>query len=179
MRNKRFWVLLEGSDDQRFFEKVIKPIVSPPYVSAQTWQYAQQKRERTRNFLSAISKMSSDYLLWGDINDSPCVTARKDIIKAAYDDNLAVQNVIIVIREIEAWYLAGLSDKSCQELGLKPFQNTNAITKEHFNQLIPKKFDSRIDFMLEVLKRFDIETAKKKNKSFKYFLNKVETTFAE
>ncbi|OGW18585.1 MAG: hypothetical protein A3G93_11920 [Nitrospinae bacterium RIFCSPLOWO2_12_FULL_45_22] len=41
-----------------------------------------------------------------------------------------------------------------------------------FNRLIPNKFDSRIDFMLEILKYFSMGIAKQKNKSFSYFLER-------
>jgi hypothetical protein len=53
-----------------------------------------------------------------------------------------------------------------------PFSSTEDISKKQFNNLIPKGFDSRIDFMLEILKYFSIKIAKQKNKSFRYFLQK-------
>ena len=34
---------------------------------------------------------------------------------------------------------------------------TDDLTKEDFNRLIPGKFDSRIDFMFEILKYFSID----------------------
>ena len=76
-------------------------------------------------------------------------------------------------REIESWYLAGLDDKSCKELGLKPFKDTDGVTKEDFNKLIPKRFNSRIDFMVEIIKRFTTKTAKQENRSFSYFMSRI------
>ena len=46
---------------------------------------------------------------------------------------------------------------------------TDNLTKEDFNGLIPGKYDSRIDFMFEILKYFSIDSAGKKNHSFRYF----------
>ncbi|NQU04751.1 MAG: hypothetical protein HQ568_01560 [Calditrichaeota bacterium] len=78
----------------------------------------------------------------------------------------------IVRVEIESWYLAGMSDEVAPRLGLKGIKSTNDINKEDFNSMIPKDFDSRIDFMNELLKDFSINTAKKKNNSFDYFCTK-------
>ncbi|HII98687.1 MAG TPA: hypothetical protein HA272_05405 [Methanoregula sp.] len=46
------------------------------------------------------------------------------------------------------------------------------MTKEDFNAVIPLRFDSRIDFMFELLKSFSLETAVKKNASFRFFYNR-------
>jgi len=78
-----------------------------------------------------------------------------------------------VRKEIESWYLAILDDGKCKEFGVPSFR-TDDVTKEQFNGLIPKKFDSGIDFMREILKSFDIEIAKRKNRSFKYFAEKYD-----
>jgi hypothetical protein len=78
-----------------------------------------------------------------------------------------------VIKEIESWYLAGLTAKDLEKLNIDyKKKKTDNLTKEQFNRLIPKKFISRIDFMQEVLKHFHLETAKQNNQSFKYFLEK-------
>lgn len=81
-------------------------------------------------------------------------------------------NVVIVTREIESWYLAGLDDQSCKALGLSKFSHTNDITKDQFERMIPEK-SIRIDFMIEILKKFSRETANRKNKSFRYLMKKV------
>jgi len=173
MTYKRLWVLLEGNDDERFFERVIKPIFENTYDFVRPWQYAQKRAEKVKNFLRSIKSIGSDYFFWGDINSLPCVTAKKTRIKRRYGARVDIDNVIIVVQEIESWYLAGLDNKSCKELGLRIFRSTDNITKEQFNSLMPKKFDSRIDFMVEMLKRFRTEKAKQKNRSFSYFMAKI------
>lgn len=173
MAYKRLWVLLEGSYDERFFERVIRPIFEKTYDSVKPWQYAQKQTKKVKNFLRAIKSMGSDYFFWGDINSLPCVTAKKNRIKRRYGARIDIKNVIIVVKEIESWYLAGLDDKARKELGIRTFHNTNNITKEEFNNLIPKRFDSRIDLMVEILKRFSVETAKQKNRSFNHFMSRV------
>lgn len=172
MPYRQLRILVEGNDDERFFER-IKPVLEKKYDFVQTWQYQQEANKQVKNFLQSIRDMNSSYFLVRDINRAPCVTAKKNSIKRKYGAIIDVNNVIIVAKEVEGWYLAGLDDKSCKELGLRSFKNTDDVTKEHFDNLIPNKFDSRIDFMVEILKRFSLETAKQKNKSFGYFMSKI------
>jgi len=173
MAYKRLWVLLEGNDDERFFARVIKPIFEEKYDFVRPWQYAQKKPTKVEGFLQSIKSMGSDYFFWCDINSLPCVTAKKKGVMDSYGRMLDANNIIVVIREIESWYLAGLNDKNCKQLGLRAFRNTDDITKEKLEELMPRKFDSRIDFMVEILKKFSAETAKRKNKSFNYFMTKI------
>lgn len=174
MAYKRLWVLLEGNDDERFFDGIIKPKLSHQYNSIQVWQYAQEPVKRTKNFLKSIKAMNSDYFFLVDINRLPCVAAKKNRIKRKYGAIIDLENIITVVKEIESWYFAGLDNKTCQELGLSPLGDTDQITKEDFNSLIPKRFDSRINFMLEILKVFSLDIAIQKNKSFDYFMKKIQ-----
>lgn len=65
--------------------------------------------------------------------------------------------------------------KNSKKLKIPYFEKTNEITKEQFNKIKPKKFDSDIDFKSELLNYYCIEIAKKKNSSFNYFFkNYVE-----
>lgn len=173
MAYKRLWVLLEGNDDERFFDRVIKPIFEKTYDFVRPWQYAQKKTTKVEDFLRSIKSMGSDYFFWGDINSLPCVTAKKKRVMDSYGRMLDTDKIIVVIREIESWYLAGLNDRRCKELGLRPSKNTDKTTKEKLEELAPRKFDSRIDFMVEILKRFSVNTARQKNESFNYFMSRI------
>ncbi len=172
MQYNRLWILVEGNDDERFVEK-IKPVFEKKYESVQIWKYAQQPHKKTQGFLKSINAMRSDYFFLRDINQSLCITARKEEVGNAYGEMIDPNKIIVVITEIESWYLAGLDNKNCEDFGVEASDKTDGITKEQFNALMPKGFDSRIDFMQEILKRFSIETAKEKNDSFDYFLSKI------
>jgi hypothetical protein len=116
--------------------------------------------------------MRADYILVVDIDDSPCVTAKKQEAQGNLK-NLSQDRVLVVVKEIEGWYLAGLCKDSAKKLGLKEIpESTNTLTKEDFNRLIPKKFDSRIDFVREILKNFSLEIAQNKNSSLRYCIEK-------
>jgi hypothetical protein len=57
-------------------------------------------------------------------------------------------------------------------MGVPVLLSTDELTKENFNELIPALFDSRIDFMFEILKSFSPVTAAERNRSFKFFLTR-------
>ena len=123
---RMLYVLLEGDDDERFFEEVIKPIYLEKYDHVQLWKYSQKKKERVNQFLNSVKAMQAagmvDTLLVADLDDSPCVTDRKERVLSrfrALEGKLESETgpgfptrVLIVCKEIEGWYLAGLSDES-------------------------------------------------------------------
>lgn len=175
MSYKRLYVLIEGVDDERFIESIIEPLLRTKYDLIKPYQYKQKTRKTIKALISSIEKIDfADYFFLRDINDSPCVTARLEIIKTKYADRIDINNIIIVVKEIESWYLAGLDDQGCKDLAVQTFRSTDNITKERFKALMPKKFDLQIDFMVEILKRFSLETAIQKNKSFDYFMKKIQ-----
>jgi hypothetical protein len=68
-----------------------------------------------------------------------------------------------------------LDEKACGELGIRCFDNTDSITKENFKHIYSNSIHSRrpeIDFYLNIIENYDIDTAKKKNTTFKYFCDK-------
>jgi hypothetical protein len=175
MSYKSMVVFLEGLDDDRFFGGIIKPILDDKYDHVKSVQYANKKPEELRKYLRSIkATVGADYLFWGDINSSPCITAKKQDLRAKFGKVLDHDKILIVIKEIESWYLAGLNDTGCKMLGIKVCSSTNDITKERFKDLTPKKFNFRVDFMREILSRFSVGTARRKNKSFCYFMSKVQ-----
>jgi hypothetical protein len=172
MSYQRLYLWVEGVDDARFFEKIVKPYLSKTYDTINIIEYAQLKKKKVNDFIKSINSMEADYIFLADIDLSPCITQKKSKVKRAYrtvDEN----KIVVVIREIEAWYLAGLSLAKNKKLGIKNFSTTDNVNKEIFNNLIPNRFDSRIEFMLEILSHFLITEAKRKNKSFKYLTKKL------
>lgn len=168
---KILYVWVEGVDDKRFFEKVLIPKFRVQYEDIRIIEYAKMRKEKIDNYIKSIESIGADYIFLADIDNFPCVTRRKEKIKSEYK-NILGNKIIIVVKEIESWYLAGLNDRVCRQMRIKNCTQTDSITKEAFNNLIPKKFTSRLNFMLEVLTRFSIDAAKQKNKSFKYFMGK-------
>jgi hypothetical protein len=172
---RRLYILVEGNDDERFIERIIKPGLGKRYHSVQLYRYAEQTPQKIDNFIKSIVAMKAHYMILTDIDHSPCVTHRKKLLKTKKIKNRLVgdDRIIVVIKEIESWYLAGLDQAALKKLGISyRDKGTNTLTKEQFDRLISAKYISRIDFMQEILENFRMETAKQNNKSFSYFISK-------
>ncbi len=171
MGYRRLFIWVEGEDDARFFKKIMEPKLQKKYNFVETRRYAALKKEKIDNFLKSIKAMGGEYMFVIDINKSPCVIAKKEETQNKYK-NIDGDKIIVVIKEIESWYLGGLGDAESRKFGIPTYSISDNITKEQFDDVMPKMFDSRIDFMLEILKIFSIEKAKQKNRSFKYCYEK-------
>ena len=171
MSYKRLFILIEGNDDERFFENILKSLLQERYSAIKFWKYSQQKQVRIVNLVKSINSMKADYIFARDFNDSPCITAKKERITGEFKQ-ITEDKIIVVVKEIESWYLAGLDENTSKKVGIrKKIRTANRITKEEFNQLIPKNMP-RIEFMRNILENYDVEIAKRRNRSFGYFLNK-------
>jgi hypothetical protein len=164
----RLFVFLEGADDIRFFEGVLKKQLRKGYASVELISYAGMKHIRVDGFIRGIGAMGDDYLMVADIDNDRNVKAKKQRLKRWYQE-LDTNKVIVVIKEIEGWYLAGLDDTHARSLGLRPLIKTDRVTKETFNRMIPDHYGSRIDLMIEIIKRYSIQVAQEKNRSFRFF----------
>ncbi len=160
---------MEGDDDKRLVDTILKPRVEQTYDLVEVVKYAQLKPEHLTNYLRSINGMGAEYLFFRDFNQGHCITERKTAILNKFS-MLAPDKIVIVVKEIEAWYLAGLDSIGAKKLKVKVPLRTDDITKEDFNNLMPKQFLNRTDFMVEILQRFSITTAESKNSSFRYFL---------
>ncbi|PKG33472.1 hypothetical protein [Methanoregula sp.] len=170
---KRLFIMVEGEDDVRFFGRLIKPLIAPRYDSVEIIPYACIKREKVNRFLKSVVLMKNDYIFVADIDNERSVRDKKQILYYRFSE-IDGGKIVIVIREIESWYYAGIAGSLAQELGITETGNTDDLTKEDFNMRMPRKFDSRIDFMFEILKSFSLETAVKKNTSFRFFTERYQ-----
>ena len=166
----RLFVLLEGNDDTRFFSRILHPLFKSKYRIIKQWRYSQQKHEKITAFITSAKKIGECIYL-RDINNSPCVTAKKAEITDEFPE-LVENEIVVIVREIEGWYLAGLNEDDSKKLGINQvFSNTDNITKSMFIRLIPLG-KSRIELMQQILNNYRLETGMEKNRSLKYFLGK-------
>jgi hypothetical protein len=170
---KKLYIFVEGVDDNRFFDRIAKILLMDKYNEIEIREYSQKTGEYINAFLKSIEKMGADYICQSDLDEAPCASKRKEKLIEKFS-SFEESKIIVVKIEIESWYLALLDDNVCKRFKIKPsdIKNTDHITKEQFDMLIPRKFDSRVDFMVEILNCASIETARQRNTSFKYFVDK-------
>ncbi len=164
------WLLVEGADDRRFCRDVLIPVFQPTFDHVDTWEYSQRMLSKTVDFIRSINSMDTDYIMFGDIDERPCVTATKEELTTQFPV-LSWDRVIAVRPEIEAWYLAGLSEVACRELGLGRVSDVDSVTKEQFNNLVGGN-RRHTSTMVEILRHYDVEVACQRSPSFGYFWQK-------
>jgi hypothetical protein len=171
MKERRLFILVEGNDDERFFSRIIKPLFSDLYPSIEIVMFACMKNEKVYRYVQSIIEMGNDFILCADIDQEESVRAKKKVLNERYGlfEN---DHIVIIIREIESWYLAGLDERAQHRLGIRQFGSTNHITKEIFNGMIPRHYTSRIAFMGDIIAFFSPLAARERNRSFAYFCQK-------
>ena len=172
MPDRQLYVWVEGGDDRRCCNRVMRPLLKSQYDWIELVQYAQRPPAWRRRYLRSIrSNRDASYIYVTDLNAAPCVTAKKEDVRGRLS-NVEDDRVMVVVPEIEGWYLAGLDGEHSARLGIGELATTDQITKERFEQLQPSRFDSKLDFVLEILDCFSVEAAREKNQSFDYFCRK-------
>jgi hypothetical protein len=169
---KKLYLFIEGPHEKEFFARLGERIFKDKFDDIQLVPYSQESKEWIKKLLKSIKSMNANYIWFSDLNDAPCISKRKEKLREKFTD-LDESKVIVVRKEIESWYLALLDGDSCKKFKINPykFKDTDDIKKEQFDVLIPEKFD-KISFMIEILDCASIETAKQRNTSFRYFIEK-------
>jgi hypothetical protein len=172
MNYKRLFLFVEGNDDERLIKAVFVPLFEVKYDKIIIYKY--EEREST---LKALFKgFQDDYLFFCDYDSkgdpSFCTTRRKEkeLEKYPFLDN---RRIIVVKEVIESWYVAGVATANYKKWKLKTLNDTTSISKNQFNQLVPKGFN-RTDFKVEILQQFALNEAIERNHSLNYFNQRVE-----
>jgi hypothetical protein len=165
------YILLEGNDDERFFRILLRPYLERKYRKVRFWKYAREKRSHTLKFIKSLQKMDVDFIYVRDIDSAPSVRTKKQEIGEWYAHAVPDQVIVIVVMEIESWYLAGPDPDYLSHFGIQIEESTDTLTKEAFNRLIPLRM-SRIEFMNELLKHYSIDSGITHNASFNFFVQR-------
>ena len=172
MRKRRLVILIEGDDDKIFFERLIKAKFERRYYPVVLWKYQEKTPEVVDLYLRTEEKKGAEYIFVADNDKVQCVSKRKAELQDKYDSIDDKNKILVVVKKIEGWYFAGLNEDACEELGLPPLESTDKIGKGILKKMKGARFRSDIALMQEALRHFDIETAKRKNNSLKYFVDK-------
>jgi len=95
---RQLFIWVEGGDDLRFFDSVVKPALEDRYDCIRVRGYANQKKAKIKAFLRRIKAIGADCIFAGDINAEPCVTAKKERLGQRY--GVESDRIIVVIMKI-------------------------------------------------------------------------------
>lgn len=173
---KYLYIFLEGEDDKRYFKAIIEPVLKNKYDKISYHLYRQEKKEKVIRFLKSIESVSSwDYIFIADIDLFEDVKSKKEKLIKSYE-NLKADKIVIVIREIESWYLAGLDLDYRKKYDISIKNNTNDIIKESFDNILKKsklKRMSKSSWMIEIIKNYNLDIATHNNDSLNYFIKLI------
>lgn len=171
MAYRRLFLFVEGDDDERFFRAVLFPLLRRRYDDIFPVQVSQLTKKKIADWLGSVKAMRADYLYVRDLDRHPCVTAAKNALLEAHP-RLTPDRIQIVKAEIESWYCAGIASGNLAYSEIGTCLETEIVTKERFEAAIPGGRVNRIPTMAEILERFDLAAAARRNSSLRRFLRK-------
>ena len=172
----KLYFLVEGNDDEDFIRSVIFPLVKgvdPNLIHI--WKFSEQKKEKVKGFITSLYKMHSNFFYITDYDNSVCVTSRKLKVLEKYGLKgiLEKSRIIVVVKEIESWYYAGVVASKAKKIGIiKTGLNANEVTKEKFKEIISKD-KTRQEVLQKILSNFDLDKGMHENTSLAYFIARL------
>lgn len=61
---KELYFLIEGNDDERFFQLIVEPILKDGYDYIGYYQYAQRPKGKIQQFIQSILSKHADFFLY-------------------------------------------------------------------------------------------------------------------
>lgn len=77
MSYRGLYILVEGVDDERFFQSILKPELQEEYNFVKIITYANQNKKMVHNYLKSFKGEEADYIYVTDIDNSPCIADKK------------------------------------------------------------------------------------------------------
>lgn len=163
------YVFVEGHYDQLLLERHVVPRM-PQSREVRIVQYKHLPKRELRKLIRGVARQGAVYAFLRDQDDFPCFPAARDRAHATYP-NLDPLRIYVVVKSVEAWYLGGISQVGCTEIGI----NWNAVrgSTEHVHKRTlgsvrrPNCKLSSNEVLLASLDYFDLSRAKARNRSLR------------
>lgn len=159
-------IFVEGSTDSLFVKEVFNDVLLKICNKYTIVEYANKEDKKIKKYIATIKKVPNwDYIFIAD-QDGKLDKRNKILLKYS---NLDDDKVFISVYEIESWIIAGISEKIIKKHKINfSSSNTSSITKEVFNNIIPKRMD-KLEFISYVLSDYNLKNAVNLNESLNIF----------
>jgi hypothetical protein len=166
------FIFIEGYYDELFFKKILNILKIDEKV--ELFQYSQKSDIKVNNYLSSLRSQSIQFLFVADDDGQNYSSTISRIckLKQRYP-KLSEDEIVLVVPEIEGWYMAGLTTKNAKQIKLKDLPNPNECTKELFISKLPGRADGT-SIRTMIMDNYNVELAKKNSPSFKNFIEKIQ-----
>jgi hypothetical protein len=171
-------IFLEGDRDSILFHHKIKHYIEDHDIKVEIIEYSQKDKKFINSYIDLINRnrTTKKYYFLVDLDNCHSITDKKNELMEIYN-RLEESRIIVVCKEIEGWYLGGLSQISAQNLqiDLQKFNSLdpNTVTKSQFQRLKPKQINKLRVFYIFSAKLFDQIVAKERNLSFSSFHSRL------
>lgn len=173
---KNLFIFVEGKEDIMFVKTILYNIFIKKSINVIPIPYQRTKNHEVKNLIRATKAKNHDYVLLSDLDSHtyPCITSRKEQRIKELDNEIESEYIIIVVEELESWILAGIDPNIKEYAEFMIPETTDNITKEDFELIISKTSFNKNKLINFLCFNFNIDLAIKRNKSFKYFLEKYD-----
>lgn len=172
------FILVEGTDDERFFQNILEPRIDTDSVSLVLYRYSCKTQREVNGLLQTIYQMGAKCIFVSDKDGSPCFSQKKNRLINRFN-RLDQSQIVIADREIESWYISGLDKTELRRLGLKQKLAPEEFSKERLAQLAAGKFPTNVSLLLHILSRFNLEVGISRCASLRYLVEKLDALAAE
>ena len=170
---KNLFVFVEGKEDLIFVKKVLYNLFIQHSINIIPIPYQKTRNHDVKNLIKT-AKANQDYVLLSDLDSHTysCITSRKDQRIKELDGEITYDKIIIVVEELESWCLAGIDTCIEEYSEFEVPETTDDITKEDFDKILSNTSFNKNKLINFLSFNFNSDLAIKRNKSFKYFLEK-------
>ncbi len=169
MRRRTLFVLVEGDDDELFFDKVLLRCFRKIFDRVHIIQWTQKSKKDLNKYLSTLESKEYPYIFVADFRRI-CISQTKADLAKIYEDLNPVR-IAVVKTEIESWFIAGLDKLACEKLGIPESRWTDDLGKKRFATMMPRRYITVAEFMIDILREYSIDVARTKNKSIAHLLD--------
>jgi len=170
MQRGILYLLVEGKDDELFCERLLSRCFSKVFDDIRIIQWAEKSAGTVNKLLLSFQDKEYPYIFFGDFRRL-CITGTKQDLAHIYEA-LDLSQILVVVKEIEGWYIAGLDDAACERLGIPRMNRTDDLGKKRFMSMMPARYETVIEFMLAIIDEYSFEVARSKNASLSHLLDK-------
>ncbi len=172
MRN--LYLFVEGVDDERLIDGVVRPRVEAFIDHLTVVRYAQETTAKSTGYLRALKRSAdNEIFVLADRDKAPCITRRKEQVIERFNQEIDFKQIIIVETTIEAWYLAGLATDNPLKIAIPT--TTDSIDKQKFEQMtrhLRRRFTPQ-QIKVNILNCWDWDLALARNRSLLYFAQRL------
>jgi hypothetical protein len=173
--------LVEGNMDEIFISNVVPKIFKQYNFSLSIHKYSQQKDVKVGNYIKSIKEIKDySYFFLADSDQYDITRRKNELIKRI--PSLDNSKIIIAKKEIESWYIAGVTPSLSKKLFPKEkyediinmIKSPETVKKEKFNAMLPIA-RPRMPTIIEILKNYSIDQAQRNSSTFAYFVETINT----